>query len=487
MRRARAPRLCASRRDRPGGEAPKEQYRAESEDRDAHEGQRLVRRRVGRGSRRVGGSLEPRGDPRRHFAVRTDREVVGQLARRGIDADLREPGHLRDPVHALVGAKVVQKRRRRGLAVLELHTVGERRREQQRLAIGKEIHVRVDPRSSVLAGGEDAKRDPGVRGRDRDMDRRAVTDLLALGLCRVRVEDRRHEDRAARRVEVEDLGGIRWETEAVLGGPASDRLAAAAEDRDVERVDLHLHQDHRVRCRRRERDGAADRELRDLRLADEALERPVAALFHGGGNTWQGNERAELPASALELERRDVVLDAVVVAGEGRRPEQVDRAVGADQARAGRRRLRTHDEGCHDCCRAGDEPSHTVVLLPAMAGWRYDDGAGGRFRHPDRVVPATCCRLVPSGRSVKLKLAKSCSTLAIVAPGGAVAIWQNSYASSYIRPFPSATTYMTLYFPDGWILSAGRPPMVTSVSVPGEPGVLPASNHCRGVIDPASV
>src|SRR6266702_815943 len=111
MRRARAPRPRASRLDGPWGELAHEKERTETEDRDTYESEWLVRRRVGRGYRRVGGSLEPRGDTRWHFAVRADREVVGELARRGVDADLREPGHLWDPVHALVGAKGVRKGR----------------------------------------------------------------------------------------------------------------------------------------------------------------------------------------------------------------------------------------------------------------------------------------------------------------------------------------------------------------------------------------
>ena len=53
------------------------------------------------------------------------------------------------------------------------------------------------------------------------------------------------------------------------------------------------------------------------------------------GMPGSGRDRAEGAAAARELERRDVVLDAVVVARERRRPEQVDGAVRADQAAAG--------------------------------------------------------------------------------------------------------------------------------------------------------
>ena len=73
------------------------------------------------------------------------------------------------------------------------------------------------------------------------------------------------------------------------------------------------------------------------------------------------------------------MLDAVVVPGESGGTEQVDRAVGADEARAGCGRLGSGDERGDEDCRASDEPSHTVVLLPAMTGWRLDDRPAGRF------------------------------------------------------------------------------------------------------------
>src|SRR6185436_2377692 len=82
--------------------------------------------------------------------------------------------------------------------------------------------------------------------------------------------------------------------------------------------------------------GRADRvEQRRLGLADEALEGPVAALLHLRRDAGERRERSECAATARELERRDVVLLAVVIRGERRRLEQVDRAVGPDQASAG--------------------------------------------------------------------------------------------------------------------------------------------------------
>ena len=57
------------------------------------------------------------------------------------------------------------------------------------------------------------------------------------------VELRGHEDGAALGVEVEDLGRVRGEEEAVLDGPLPHLVAAALEDGDVEGVDLGLEDD----------------------------------------------------------------------------------------------------------------------------------------------------------------------------------------------------------------------------------------------------
>ena len=76
-----------------------------------------------------------------------------------------------------------------------------------------------------------------------------------------------------------------------------------------------------------------------VRLADQPLERPVAALHDARRDAGQRRDRAERAATARELEGGDVVLHAVVVAGEGRRPEQVHRAVGADEPAARERRV----------------------------------------------------------------------------------------------------------------------------------------------------
>ena len=56
------------------------------------------------------------------------------------------------------------------------------------------------------------------------MDRRPITDVLAAGRGRVAVERGGQEDLAALRVEVEDLGRVGREAEAVVGRPRADLL-----------------------------------------------------------------------------------------------------------------------------------------------------------------------------------------------------------------------------------------------------------------------
>ena len=71
------------------------------------------------------------------------------------------------------------------------------------------------------------------------------------------------------------------------------------------------------------RSGARRRERfrgeRRRHLALEPLQGPVAAALHGGRHARQRDDRADLLALAGELERRHVVLDAVVVRGQRRR------------------------------------------------------------------------------------------------------------------------------------------------------------------------
>ena len=105
-------------------------------------------------------------------------------------------------------------------------------------------------------------------------------------------------------VEVEDLGRVGREAEAVVLGPQPDLVAAAAEDRDVERVDGRLEQDLGLgRRRRRQPSREEKRPLRHgIGLADESLERPVAAALDLARDVGQGRDRAEGSAAAGELE-----------------------------------------------------------------------------------------------------------------------------------------------------------------------------------------
>src|SRR5207244_13175298 len=93
-----------------------------------------------------------------------------------------------------------------------------------------------------------------------------------------------------------------------------------------------------------------------------ALKRPGPALFDLVRDARQRDERPELARASGELERSDVVLDAVVVTRERGRAEQVDRAVRADEARAGRGGLRCDDERRGDRGETREEPTHTSLL-----------------------------------------------------------------------------------------------------------------------------
>ena len=114
------------------------------------------------------------------------------------------------------------------------------RRQDAGRGVGQEIDVGLDPLGRRLAQAEDPDRDPRVRRRDRDVDRRAVADRLAAGGRGIGVEARGQEDRAPLGIEVEDLGGVGREAEAMGLGPRPDVVAAALEDGDVQGVDPRL-------------------------------------------------------------------------------------------------------------------------------------------------------------------------------------------------------------------------------------------------------
>ena len=155
-------------------------------------------------------------------AGRVDREVVVELARQ-----CRRPRPSVSQPDA--GTQSIPRSERRSSSRLSVAGVARGRarmpfapvgdRQERRGAVGQEVDVGLDRLAAGLAEGEDPERDPRVGGRDRDVDRRAVADLLAAGLRRIGVEGGGEEDRAALRVEVEDLGRVGREPEAVGLGP----------------------------------------------------------------------------------------------------------------------------------------------------------------------------------------------------------------------------------------------------------------------------
>src|SRR5207248_10353365 len=175
-------------------------------------------------------------DARWPEAVHVDGEVVRELTGRRVDRDLREPRVRRYPLHAFVRAKVVEQRSGRGGVVIEPHPipagVGQERRER----VSEEVDVRVDAIGGLLSETEDAERHPRVRGGDRHVYRRAVADPLTTRLRGVRVEDGGHEDRAAVRVEGEDLGRVRGKTEDMLRSPLHDLGTTDLQHGGVERT-----------------------------------------------------------------------------------------------------------------------------------------------------------------------------------------------------------------------------------------------------------
>src|SRR5207247_986808 len=92
-------------------------------------------------------------------------------------------------------------------------------------------------------------------------------------------------------------------------------------------------------------------------------------------------------------ERGDVVLDAVVVPGEGRRPQEVDRTVGSDQPAAREGRGRGEEEA--ECRR---RESETETAEPSWMPWvshRFASGRRLRRAGIDAGPDVGCLRLVP--------------------------------------------------------------------------------------------
>ena len=241
--------------------------------------------------------------------------------------------------------------------------------QQRRSVVRQQVDVGLDRFGRGLAEGEDPERDPRVRGRDRDVDRRAVADLLPAGLGRIGVERRGQEDRAPLRVEVEHLGGVGGEAEAMGGRPFADGVAPPLRTVRSSASIFAVIRTWAASSAAADAAGDAAESRTRARLADQALEGPVAALHDARRDAGQGSDRAELAAAAGELEGGDVVLDAVVIARERRRPEQVDCAVRSDQAAAGEGRGgRQEDRQRRPGQAEGQSPSASARVRPVELG-----------------------------------------------------------------------------------------------------------------------
>ena len=195
---------------------------------------------------------------------------------------------------------------------------GERGPGQQRRALRRSGGRRRPGRRrrSPLAEAEDPQRDPRVVGRDRDVDRGAVADLLAASGGGIGVEHGREEDRAALRRRSRAprarpaRGGSRapWPTSPTSAPPPSSTVMSSAS----------IASRGAPRAASAPADAPADAALRrERRLASSraasrwSVQSPPRSTVVGTPGS--GMMRAELAAAALELEGGDVVLDAVVV------------------------------------------------------------------------------------------------------------------------------------------------------------------------------
>ena len=175
--------------------------------------------------------------------------------------------------------------------------------------------------------------------------------------------------------------------------PTARCRRATLEHGDVERVDLDLHELFGARRRGNglQPKGIIGRERR--RLANQPLEGPVTTFLDARRNAGKGRDRPEGAAAARKLEGGDVVLDAVVVAGEGRRPQEVDRPVGADQPAAGEGRGDCQEDAEHGRRNSDPQPAHRPevshrIALPGLAGPGGPAVAGPDARPRDAVPRA---------------------------------------------------------------------------------------------------
>ena len=230
-----------------------------------------------RGARQV----QPGHESRRRGGARgVDREVEGHLRRRGVDADLRQPRRLRHPAHPRVGPQVVEERGGRRRAVVQDQAVRRRSAPAGGSGSGRSggthrprrVPAPALPRPRIRSGH------PRVVGRDRDVDGGPVADgLTALG-GGIGIEDRGEEDRRACGVELEHLGGVRREPEAVVLRPRC-RLRSGPPRRTVtSSASMRTFMSSSAERSGTGAEPGLEQELR-LGLLDESLQGPVAALL----------------------------------------------------------------------------------------------------------------------------------------------------------------------------------------------------------------
>ena len=176
----------------------------------------------------------------------------------------------------------------------------------------------------------------GLCGRDRDVDRRPVTDRLAA----LRPPRRRRRRRPGRSASGRRRSRGPRARRAAAGSRArvahcADGRRAAAQDGDVEGVDADLHELLGLVAGGRGGAGALSSSSGGSvsRTRRWSVQSPPFSTLDGTPGEWR--QRPERAAAAGELEGGDVVLLAVVVGGQRRRLQQVDRAV---RARSGHRR-----------------------------------------------------------------------------------------------------------------------------------------------------
>ena len=132
-----------------------------------------------------------------------------------------------------------------------------------------------------------------------------------------------------------------------------------------------------------------------LGLADQPLQGPLAALADVGRDPGQGHDRAELGPAAGVGERGQVVLDPVVVAGQGGGAGQLHRAPRPDQAPAGQGRLGPQQDHARHR-RQQQAPTPRPRHLPPRPGpvpmWPWTGRAAERFPAGggDDSPPKTC-------------------------------------------------------------------------------------------------